>query len=90
MRRQEGDGRREATRAGSKAGRTRAPIPFPLVEPTPEPFLEGKPHCDHGPHLFATAELVVLRTKDGQVLRRLHATPGGFVPAGGDVCVSRQ
>jgi hypothetical protein len=61
---------------------------FQLVQPDkfaiePEPFLEEKPRCDHGPHLFATLELVISRTKDGQVLRRLHATPGGFVPAGG-------
>ena len=39
----------------------------------------AKCNCKHGPHVFATVELVI--TKAGQVVRRLVPVPGGFKEA---------
>jgi hypothetical protein len=51
-----------------------SPVPLRLIPRfTPEP---AKCNCKHGAHLFATAELVILRA--GQVVRRLVPGPGGF------------
>jgi hypothetical protein len=68
--REEASRRETHERESNGKGRTRAPIPFRLVEPMSVPC-----HC--GPHLFATFELVISR--DGRVVRRLRPVPGGFV-----------